>query len=307
MSLPGYTEPAARPGLAALWMLGAICAFSSMAVAGRAVADELDTFEIMMFRSAIGFALVLVIGGAVGKLGEVAPRRLGLHFLRNLSHFTGQNLWFYALNLIPLAQLFALEFTSPIWVVLLAALILGERLTAIRLAAVGLGFLGALIVARPGTGGDPVGLLTAAAAAVGFAGAIVTTKLLTRTETTTSILFWLTLMQLGIGLVAAGWDGDIARPPPEIWPWLGIIGAAGLFAHLCLTTALSLAPTTLVVPMDFLRLPAIAVVGAVAYGEPLSLPVFLGAALIFAANYLNIVLSRRGALRAIPGSGKPDL
>src|SRR6056297_400180 len=101
MSLPRYTEPAARPGLAALWMLGAICAFSSMAVAGRAVADELDTFEIMMFRSAIGFALVLVIGGALGKLGEVAPRRLGLHFLRNLSHFTGQNLWFYALNLIP--------------------------------------------------------------------------------------------------------------------------------------------------------------------------------------------------------------
>jgi len=305
--MPGYTEPAAKPGLAALWMLGAICAFSSMAVAGRSVATELDTFEIMMFRSAIGLALVLAIGGALGKLGEVAPRRLGLHFLRNLAHFTGQNLWFYALNLISLAQLFALEFTSPIWVVLLAALFLGERLTGIRLGAVGLGFLGALIVARPGTGGDPVGLMTAAAAAIGFAGAIVTTKLLTRTETTTSILFWLTLMQLGMGLVAAGWDGDIAWPAPHLWPWLGLIGAAGLFAHLCLTTALSLAPATLVVPMDFLRLPAIAVIGALVYGEPLSLPVFVGAALIFAANYLNIAMSRRTGVTAATHTTKADL
>ena len=301
MSFPGFTEPEARPGLAALWMLGAIGAFSAMAVAGRAVADDLDTFEIMMFRSAIGLVLVVVLGGALGKLGEVAPRRLGLHFLRNLSHFTGQNLWFYALTMIPLAQLFALEFTSPIWVLLLATLLLGERLTRVRLAAVVLGFVGALVVAQPGTGGDPVGLLTATAAAVGFAGSIVLTKILTRTETTTSILFWLTLMQLGLGIVTAGWDGDIAWPPVAIWPWLALIGAAGLFAHLCLTTALGLAPATVVVPMDFLRLPAIAVIGALVYGEPLSLQVFLGAGLIFTANYLNIALSRR-AVVASPSS-----
>lgn len=301
MSSPGFTDPGAadpRPGLAALWMTGAILAFSSMAVAGRVVASELDTFETMMFRSFIGIGLVLVVGGALGRLGTVAPRRLGLHFLRNLSHFTGQNLWFHALTLIPLAQLFALEFTSPIWVMLLAVLVLGERLTRARLGAVAIGFAGAIVVARPGVGGDPAGLLAAAASAIGFAGSIVVTKLLTRTETTTSILFWLTVMQAGIGLVAAGYDGDIAWPSAAIWPWLFLIGAAGLFAHLCLTMALTLAPATVVVPMDFLRLPAIAVLGAVVYGESLSAPVFLGAALIFAANYLNVATARRTAPRS---------
>jgi len=297
MFSPGSAE--ARPGLAALWMVGAIASFSAMAVAGRAVAIELDTFETMMYRSFIGIALVVTIGGLMGRLGDIAPRRLGLHALRNLCHFTGQNLWFYALTVIPLAQLFALEFTSPIWVMILAALILGERLTRLGIAAVALGFLGALVVAQPGTGGDPVGLLAAAASAMGFAGSIVITKLLTRTETTISILFWLTVMQAGMGLLATGFDSDIAWPSAGIWPWIALIGVAGLLAHLCLTTALSLAPATLVVPMDFLRLPAIAVVGALFYDEPLSAPVFLGAALIFTANYLNIARPRASRDRIV--------
>ncbi|MEL7459352.1 MAG: DMT family transporter [Pseudomonadota bacterium] len=276
-------------------MTGAIMAFSSMAVAGRAVSPHLDTFEIMMFRSFIGIALVLAIGGAMGQLNHVAPRRLGLHLARNACHFTGQNLWFYALTLIPLAQLFALEFTSPIWVMILAALLLGETLTRVRVLAVLLGFAGALIVANPGGQSDGLGLVLAAASAIGFAGSIVLTKMLTRTETTISILFWLTVMQAGMGLVAAGHDGEIALPPIAVWPWVVLIGAAGLFAHLCLTKALSTAPAVLVVPMDFLRLPAIALVGAVFYGEALNPFVFAGAFLIFAANFMNVWAEGRPA------------
>lgn len=295
MSSPGSANQAGR---AALWMTGAIAAFSSMAVAGRAVSPHLDTFEIMMYRSFIGIVLVVSIGAALGRLPDIAPRRLGLHLARNTCHFTGQNLWFYALTLIPLAQLFALEFTSPIWVMILAALILGEKLTRVRVLAVALGFLGALIVANPGGQSDGLGLALAAASAIGFAGSIVLTKVLTRTETTISILFWLTVMQAGMGLVAAGYDGTIALPPPNVLPWVILIGAAGLFAHLCLTRALTIAPAVLVVPMDFLRLPAIAVVGAVFYNEPLDALVFLGAGLIFAANFLNVWAdSRRGAAK----------
>ena len=279
---------ASRPLLAALWMVGAIFSFSSMAVAGRAVAGSLDTFELMMYRSFIGFALVLIIGGVSGRLREVRHDRLGLHLIRNVAHFTGQNLWFYALPLISLAQLFALEFTSPIWVMLFAALFVGERLTKPRLIALILGFIGALIVARPGAGGDPFGLAIAALAAVGFAGSIVSTKLLTRTETTLGILFWLTLMQSVMGVVTAGWDGDVAWPTLAIWPWVLLVGCAGLLAHTCLTNALSLAPATVVTPMDFLRLPAIAVVGALFYGEAIDALVLVGAILIFAGNYLNI-------------------
>lgn len=277
-----------RPLLAAAWMMGAIFSFSSMAVAGRAINHELDTFEMMMYRSFIGLAIVLAIGFSTGKIREVRTDRLGLHMIRNLSHFAGQNLWFYALGLISLAQVFALEFTSPIWIMILATFLLGERLTKTRLIALALGFAGALIVARPGAGGDPTGLMLAALAAVGFAGSIVCTKILTRTESILGILFWLTAMQSVFGIIAAGFDGDIAWPASASWPWVGMIAISGLLAHTCLTNALSVAPATVVTPMDFIRLPAIAVVGMAFYGEALDPFVFLGSALIFGGNYLNI-------------------
>lgn len=103
--------------------------FTAMAVAGRAIAGQHDTFEIMLWRSVVGFLLVLAVAGAAGRLGEIQTARLGQHGLRNIVHFSGQNLWFWSLTQIPLAQLFALEFTSPIWVLLLSPLVLGERLT----------------------------------------------------------------------------------------------------------------------------------------------------------------------------------
>jgi drug/metabolite transporter (DMT)-like permease len=281
-------EAAARPGLAALWMTGAIVSFMLMAVGGRAVSAELDTFEIMMYRSVVGFVLVILVAGAMRKLHEVTTRDLHVQALRNVFHFTGQNLWFWAITMAPLAQVFALEFTSPIWVTLLAPLVLGERLTRTRLLAAVLGFVGILIVARPGVTEISPGVIAAAASAIGFAGSILLTKKLTRTETITCILFWLTVMQSVFGLVTAGWDGDIALPSAVTAPWLLMIGCAGIVAHLCLTQALRVAPAAVVVPMDFVRLPAIAVVGMLLYGEPLEPWVFLGAIVIFGANYLNI-------------------
>ncbi|MEL6700345.1 MAG: DMT family transporter, partial [Pseudomonadota bacterium] len=134
---------------AALWMIGAIFSFTAMAVAGRAVSFELDTFEIMLYRSLLGIVVVLIVARAAGTLGEVRRERLGLHAVRNLAHFFGQNCWFYALTVIPLAQLFALEFTSPLWVLILAPIFLGERLTRAKLGYATLGFVGVLIVARP--------------------------------------------------------------------------------------------------------------------------------------------------------------
>jgi drug/metabolite transporter (DMT)-like permease len=273
---------------AGLWMSGAIVSFCAMAVAGRSLAVELDTFEMMLYRSVIGIALVLAVGGVLGRLGEITTRSLGLHAVRNVFHFTGQNLWFFSLTFIPLAQVFALEFTSPLWVALLAPLILGERLTRTRAISAAVGFAGILIVARPGFTEVNIGVLAAAASAIGFAGNILFTKRLTRTATITCILFWLTVMQAAMGLVTAGWDGDIAWPSAAAWPWIAVIGCAGLLAHLCLTNALAVAPATVVVPFDFIRLPVIAVIGMLLYNEAIDIFVFLGAAVIFAANYLNI-------------------
>ncbi|WP_284266065.1 DMT family transporter [Roseicyclus amphidinii] len=289
-----------QPLRAALWMLGAIVAFSSMAVAGREASLELDTFEMMTYRSIIGVVVVLAVGAAAGTLGQITTRHMGVHVFRNLAHFTGQNLWFYAVTVAPLALVFALEFTSPLWTMVFAAIFLGERLTRWKVLAGVLGFTGVLIVVQPGAQAISVGMVAAATAAVFFATTAILTKRLTRTESITCILFWLTVIQLGVGLVACLWDGDMAVPSAAMLPWLMVIGLGGLTAHFCLTTALSIAPASVVMPMDFARLPAIAVVGVVLYAEPLEWGVLLGAVLIFGANYLNILTSGRRARAGRP-------
>lgn len=289
MSSAGIIPEAGQPGRAALWMIGAVVSFSAMAVAGRELASDLDTFEMMTYRSVIGVVIVVGLATLRGKLDEINTRHLGRHALRNIAHFAGQNLWLASLTLIPLAQVFALEFASPLWVILLAPVFLGERFTLRKLAVVLCGFLGILIIAQPGVTPVSLGTLTAAAAAICFALTGLVTKQLTRSASVTCILFYLTTMQLVFGLVCAGYDGDIALPTLATLPGILVIGLGGLTAHFCITTAMTLAPATVVLPVDFARLPVIAMVGMVLYGEPLSLSVFLGAALIFGANYVNVV------------------
>ncbi|MEN8896752.1 MAG: DMT family transporter [Yoonia sp.] len=274
--------------LAALWMSGAIIAFTCMAIAGRAAALDLDTFEIMLYRSVFGLIIVLIVARIMGTLGDINRQQLPLHFMRNIAHFAGQNLWFFAITVIPLAQVFALEFTTPVWVILLSPLLLQERILKISAVAALLGFLGILIVARPGITPINIGLVCAALCAIGFAFSAIFTRKLTRTQSITCILFYLTAMQAIFGLVCAGIDGDIALPTMATLPWVLLIGLAGLTAHFCLTTALSLAPATVVMPIDFTRLPIIAVVGFILYSEAVDIWVIVGGITIFAANYINI-------------------
>ena len=278
---------------AALWMTGAIVSFSAMAVAGRTVSVELDTFEIMTIRSFLGFMIICVIAIAMGKLKEVNTKSIRTHFLRNIFHFAGQNLWFYALPLIPLAQLFAFEFSTPIWVLLAAPFFLGERISRFQGFLVGLGFIGILIVTRPWIAGISPGIVPAALCAVGFAATAIFTKKLTETDTILNIMFWITLMQLCFGIITSGYDLDFAWPSTNLWPSLLVIAIGGLVAHTSITKALTLAPATIVTPVDFCRLPVIIAIGYLIYNEPIDAFVIGGAALIFAANYFNILVETR--------------
>lgn len=273
---------------AGLWMLGSIASFSAMAIAGRMVKDRHDTFEILAFRSLLGIVIVLAVTAAFGQLHRIRARRLHAHAFRNAVHFSGQSLWFFALASIPLAQVIALEFSAPLWVVLFSPLFLGERLTVTRLIAALIGLGGVMVVARPDFGDIEPGLLAAAAAALFFAATTIITKRLTRKEDIVTILFWLVVFQAGFGLILAGWDGHLTLPDGRTLPWLLVIGAAGLSAHFCLTSALALAPASQVVPIDFARLPLLAVLAALIFDEPLTLGLAVGALLILFANWLSL-------------------
>ena len=277
-----------EPMKATVWMIGAMFSFSLMAVSGRELATNLNTFEIMLFRSIIGFLIVLAIGYFAKTLAEIKRDRLGLHLFRNLAHFSGQNLWFLAVASIPFSQLFALEFSTPVWVALLAPLFLGEVLTKQRVLAVILGFAGVLIVARPDINQFDFAIIAAVACAICFAGSMMATKSLTSDQSITCILFWLTLMQLAMGLVATVFTGTITFPEGINIFWIVIVGIGGLTAHFCITNALALAPAIVVIPLDFMRLPLISVIGFLAYGEAFELPILVGAGVIFIAILLNL-------------------
>ena len=285
--------PLGDTATAALWMTGAIASFTTMAVAGRAVSLDHDTFELMFYRSLVGIVVVVTFAATSGRLGMIGHRRLGLHLVRNISHFTGQNLWFFAITAAPLAQVFALEFTAPLWALVLAPIFLSEAITKSRALAALVGFVGILVVTQPFSEPLTPGVIAAAGAAIGFAGSAIFTRRLTRTENVLTILFWLTVMQAVFGLVTAGWDGDIALPTTAALPWLVLIGFAGLLAHLCLTSALRLAPAAVVMPVDFIRLPLIAVIGWLFYAEGFDPLVLIGGGIIIAANWVNLRIEAR--------------
>lgn len=280
-----------RPLLAFAWIMGAVASFCAMTVAGRTLQADMNTFELMLYRSIVGFAVICAILWRRG-FAEARTAHPWQHVKRNLFHYTGQNLWFFAVMLIPLSQLVALEFTNPIWVALLAPFFLGERLTRPRILAALVGFAGVLIIAQPGREPLDIGHLAAATCAVCFAMNTIFTKQIMRHDSVLCVLFWMTLSQGAMSLVLTI-PGGIPLPAPEMWPWVGVVGITGISAHYCLTSALGHAPATIVAPMEFVRLPVIALIGMWLYAEPLRPAVLLGGLVIVGANLLNLRAGRQ--------------
>ena len=276
------------------WMLGAMISFTLMAVSGRELFSSLDTFEIMLYRSLVGIILVLSFGKYFNTLKQIRVEKLSLHFIRNISHFGGQNFWFYAIALIPFSQLFAFEFSTPLFIVFLAPIFLGELLTKEKLFAAAIGFIGIMLVARPDLNVLSWALVAAFFLPICFAATAIATKLLTRTFSLTCILFWLVIMQTVFSLICAGYDLTIRIPTKSDLPFLLIVSVTGLAAHLCMTKAFSLAPVSVVMPIDFVRLPLISVVGYLFYNEVLTWYIVLGSVLVFFGNYINIRAEERG-------------
>jgi drug/metabolite transporter (DMT)-like permease len=270
---------------AALWMSGALVSFMAMAVSGRELSAELTTLQILFFRSLVGLVVVL---GLLQRTGwaQVKTHVFGTHLLRNVAHFGGQYGWFYGIALIPLTEVFAIEFTVPIWTAVLATFMLGERLNRLRALAVGLGFAGVLVILRPGFAVISPAVLAVLGGALCYAVSHIFTKRLSSTQTPLAILFYMTVIQLPLGLGPAlpRW----VWPSPALWPWVCVVALTALSAHYCLTRAFRLADASVVLPLDFLRLPLIALVGFFFYGETLNIWVLAGAAIVFVATWLNL-------------------
>ena len=277
---------------ATAWMMGTLASFAAMAVAVRELSADMGTFEILFFRSLIGLAILFPLVAWRGR-GTVRTTRPRLQVVRNLFHFGGQSGWIYGIAHLPLAEVFAIEFTTPIWVALLAVMFLGERMTGGRIVAVVFGFTGALVILRPGVGIVDPAALVVLAASLGFAITNVLTKQLTNTDPPLAILFYMTIVQLPLSLSLSLWLEDWTNPGFGHAPWLLLVAVTGLSAHYCMARALAHGDATIVIPLDFVRLPLIAVVGFVFYAESLELAILLGAVLIFAGNYYSILTESR--------------
>jgi drug/metabolite transporter (DMT)-like permease len=266
-------------------MSGAVLSFSMMAVAVRQLLSHMGVFEVLVFRTFIAL-LAVVAWCSVKGFAPLGTGRIGMHTVRNLAHFGGQYCWVFAIGALPLATVFAIEFTMPVWVALLAYFFLGERLTPARLVMLTCGLLGVMVILRPGVGVMKPAALVMVLGALCYAGNMITTKTLTRTDSVLAILFWMNLIQTPLALIPALPQWSAPSLPDA--PWIAALAAGSLFAHYCMTRAFKLADATVVVPIDFMRLPLIAVVGALAYGEPLDPWVFVGAAIIFSGTYYSL-------------------
>jgi len=268
-----------------LWMGGAVLSFLIMAIAVRELSDTMNTFEILTLRSIVGLAITFAF---VMRFGwhEIRTERLKLHLVRNVFHFGGQFGWFLGISLLPLATVFTLEFTIPVWAAMLAVIVLRERLHHARIIAIICGFGGVLIIMKPGAEVVDLASLIVVGAAFGYAVSYITTKPLVVTDSPLAILFYMNLMQLPFGLVPAIFTW--VQPTTNDVLWIVLVGVTALTAHYCVTRAFQVADTLTVIPLDYLRMPLVAVIGYVFYQESFELTLFAGAVVIIAGNFYNI-------------------
>ena len=270
-------------------MVGALLSFSTMAVSIRELSHAgLNIFEILTIRSGGSLLILLALLVVRPELRVHAlPRRMGLNTLRNTVHYASQYAWALSITMLPLATVFALEFTMPAWTALLAVWLLHERLSPSRIGVVVFGLIGVLVILRPGLAGFNPAALLVLGAAVGYAITMIATKKLTMTETTFGIIFWMAVMQFPLSLIGSNPQVFLHLHITNALPLLGV-AIAGTTAHYCLSNAFRAGEATLVVPLDFMRIPLIAVVGWAFYGESLDIFVLLGALIIVVGVLWNL-------------------
>jgi len=268
-----------------LWMIGALFSFCFMAVGARELSDNIGVFQVLSIRSVIGIAVIAFIIVKSKKTSLFHTQRIKTQVGRNLVHFLGQVTWFVGIGLLPLAEVFAIEFTAPLWTLLIAAVFLKEKLTPRKCMAVFLGLVGVYIILQPDSNTFNSASIIVLVAAISFGFTFVATKSLSTSDEPLTILFYMCLLQLPMGLVLTGFNW--VMPNAMQWGWIVIISLTALSAHFCINNALKLAEVGVVVTLDFLRLPLIALVGVMFYSEAFNMTLMIGALVMLVGNLLN--------------------
>ncbi len=270
---------------AVLWMCGGVLSFSFMAISGRELSSELSTSQILFVRSVVGFSVMVLVMCRVGwwKLGTTHFRT---HVIRNIAHFLGQYAWFYGIALISLAEVFALEFTMPFWTAILAVVLLGERINRKRMLAIGLGFVGVLIMLRPGLEIISPAAMVVLGAAFLYAFAHTLTKRLSGFDAPVAIVFYMAGIQFVIAIIFS--SQEYSWPSLSLLPWTLGVGVFALTANYSLTRAFKLSDVSVVMPFDYLRLPFITLIGLIFYEERPEFWMLLGGSIVILGSWLNL-------------------
>lgn len=274
----------------ALWGLGMVAGLGGVSIAIRTLKPDIAVEELLFFRALVGLIAITLIMAPKGWRGLI-PRRPGLQIVRNLFHMSAQYCMFSAVVIIPLAEVTALEFTVPLITALMAAPLLKEKIGRTRWIGMIVGFIGILFVVRPVFEVVPPAMLIAIFGAVLFSYNTILVKILSEVEEASTMVFVMNVIQT---LVLLG-------PALYVWtspewhhlPWLLLLGLSGILTHYCLSRALAIADVSVVLPLDFLRLPFIALIAYWVWGETFSPWSAIGAVIIVGSSYFAIRKVRR--------------
>ena len=283
---------AALPGpvRGAIWMIFGGLSLVTMAIIIRHLAPRFSVLEMIFLRSVVSLALILPWAIRQGA-ARLATQRLGLHVLRNVIHYIGNIGWFIGVTLVPLADLSALQFTVPLFTVVLAAVVLHETVGRHRWIATAVGFLGMLVIVRPGFATINNGTIALLLSALFYASSQTATKMLSRTEPANRVVFYMALVFVPVSGIPAAFDW-VTPDWPDAVP-IVLLGVTGYTAHFCIVRSFAAADASFVIPFDFLRLPLSALFGFILYLERPDMWTLMGAAVIFGATWYNAVHETR--------------
>lgn len=262
-------------------MVAAACCFALMSALIRLGSAELHPFQIAFFRNAIGL-LFMLPWLAKGNLSALKTKRIGLYWIRALLGAGTMLLFFWTLSILPLAEVVSLSFTTPLFVTMGAAWILHETVGIRRWSATLIGFAGTLIILRPGADAVTLPAMMVLISAAAMAGSILIIKVLSRTENSNAIVMYMGLMMTPITFLVAVWFWQ--WPSAKTWAIMVGLGAAGTAGHVCFTRAIQIADASLVMPFDFVRLPVVALLGWLLFGQAVDAFTWIGAVIIFSAG-----------------------